>query len=211
MSNGRPSRFITFEGIDHSGKSTQAKQLKRSLDQEGIRCIVTAEPGGSGQLGVEIRRLMMDSNIKRDELTAALMFNADRHEHVRNIIKPTLANGTWVICDRFYDSTMAYQGAGGMVDSAILEQLTAIVCEGMKPDLTILMHNTLREQRGGGARLDYYEQEHKSFEQRVSDYFLEAAKRESDRFVVVEEAGTIERVGERIFAEVKKRFLTPDS
>lgn len=201
------SRFITFEGIDRSGKSTQTKQLKRNLDKAGVRCIVTSEPGGSGQIGATIREMLMNPDIKRNEITAALLFNADRHEHVTSIIQPTLAKGIWVICDRFYDSTMAYQGAGGGVDRKFLEDLNRISCGDLRPDMTILLRGDVDHRLLRSPRLDYYDQGHKAFEKRVSKYFDDIATAELDRFVSIDGSGTVEEVGEAIFAEVKHRFL----
>ena len=199
-------RFITFEGIDRCGKSTQSQELKRSLTKLGTRCLVTAEPGGSGDLGSMLRDILLDPNVERDEITSALLFNADRHEHVQKIILPSLEKGLWVICDRFYDSTFAYQGAGGNVDKELLEQLNQISCGGLVPDLTILLclNPELRVKRS--PKLDFYDQGRKSYEKRIVKCFEKRARDEPDRIKVFDGSLPIKEVSAQILAEVTARF-----
>ena len=201
------SRFITFEGIDRCGKTTQANLLKRNLGRLGIRCLVTAEPGGSGALGAALRELLMDPNLDRDEVTAALMFSADRHEHVLKIIAPTLEKGTWVICDRFTDSTNAYQGAGGNVDEGLLSHLNEVACRGLTPDLTVLLLIDTDKRSKRNPKLDYYDQGRKSFDLRISAAFERFAKEEPDRFLVLDGSKPIQEIADTILAEVNSRFL----
>lgn len=205
MSGGR-GRFITFEGIDRCGKTTQAKLLKRSLIEAGIRSIVTAEPGGSGSLGAALRGLLMDPDIERDEVTAALMFSADRHEHVLKIIAPALEKGDWVICDRFADSTLAYQGAGGNVDESLLRQLSDVACRGIVPELTVLLRIDTERRAKRNPKLDYYDQGRKSFDLRVSEAYERMAEAEPGRFFAVDGNKPIEELAGEILAEVRRRF-----
>ena len=205
------SRFITFEGIDRCGKSTQSKELKRKLDQIGIRCIVTAEPGGSGEIGTIIRDALLNPQLERTEITAALLFNADRHEHVKKIIEPTLAKGIWVICDRFYDSTLAYQGAGGNVDKEVLEQLNNLACGELKPDLTILLELDPEQRFKRSPKLDYYDQGKDEYEAKVTTCFKQLAKEEPQRIMTVDGNAEITEIADIIFNEVKQRFINNDS
>ena len=202
----QPSRFITFEGIDRCGKTTQAKLLKRNLGQLGIRCLVTAEPGGSGTLGNTLRDVLLNPDISRHEVTASLLFSADRYEHVKNIIVPTLEKGIWVISDRFADSTIAYQGAGGNVDMELLRYLTEVATQGTKPDLTILLQLDSEKRTKRNPKLDYYDQGRTSFELRVSSCFAKLAQEEPERFLVIDSSLPIAEVAELIMTAIKKRF-----
>ena len=201
------ARFIVFEGIDRCGKTTQAKLLKRNLGRIGIRCLATAEPGGSGALGAAIRELLMDPDMERDETTAAMMFSADRHEHVLKIIAPTLKKGIWVISDRFSDSTKAYQGAGGNVDMELLETLNTVACRGIVPDLTILLPIDIDNRAKRNPKLDYYDRGRKSYDLRISGAFEAMAKKHPERYLVVDANRPIEEIEEKIFVEIKKRFI----
>ena len=205
---GERGKFITFEGIDRSGKSTQSAVLKRNLDTAGIRCMKTAEPGGSGELGLALRELLLNPDIERDEVTATMLFMADRHEHVKKIIQPTLDKGNWVICDRFLDSTTAYQGGGGNVDRELLATLNKVACRGLAPDLTVLLDIDFDKRYKRSPKLDYYDQGRKSYELRVSKAFKEIAAGEPERFLVVDAAKSVDEVGDEIMAEVSRRFLT---
>lgn len=201
------SRFITFEGIDRCGKTTQAKLLKRNLGRLGVRCLVTAEPGGSGALGASIRDLLMDPDVERDEVTAAMMFCADRHEHVLKIIAPTLEKGIWVISDRFADSTMAYQGAGGNVDTGLLKQLNDVACRGIVPDLTVLLLIDTQKRAKRNPKLDYYDRGQTSYDLRVSAAFDSIAKDEPGRFLVIDGSKPIQEISDIIIGEIQERFI----
>lgn len=199
-------RFITFEGIDRCGKSTQSQELKRNLTRLGTRCLVTAEPGGSGDLGTTLRSILLDPNIERDEITSALLFNADRREHVHKVILPSLAKGMWVICDRFYDSTFAYQGAGGNVAMDLLAQLNQIVCGELKPDLTVLLCLDPEMRVKRSPKLDYYDRGRASYEKRIVKCFEQRAAAEPDRIKAFDGSLPVKEVADQILAEVRARF-----
>lgn len=201
-------RFISFEGIDRCGKSTQARLLKRSLDSYAdITCLLTAEPGGSGELGSALRKIVLDPAIERDEITATLLFSADRHEHVVKTIKPTLDQGRWVISDRYVDSTLAYQGGGGKVPIKLITDLTQIATVGLMPDLTVLLELDSDKRSKRSPKLDYYDQGSNEYDQRVTAVFAALAEQEPERFLVLDGSQDIQTIAKQIMSVVKKRFL----
>ncbi len=204
--NSKRGKLITFEGIDRCGKTTQARLLKRNLDQLGTKCLLTSEPGSSGQLGKALRELLLDPGIERDEVTASLLFAADRHEHIKKVIKPALESGRWVLCDRFADSTLAYQGGGGNVAKSILNTLAEIAVGDCKPDLTFLLTLDTNKRSKRSPKLDYYDQGRKSFEQRVANAFDQLAEKEPERFVVIAGDQPIQRISKQILQAVIERF-----
>ena len=208
--NSKRGRFITFEGIDRCGKTTQVRLLKRNLERiGGANCLLTFEPGGAGKLGQAIRKLLLDPDIERDEVTASLLFAANRYEHVKKIIKPSLVAGRWVLCDRFIDSTYAYQGSGG-VPRELLRTIVDIAMDGCVPDLTVLLTLNSDKRAKRSPRLDYYDQGKKSFEQRVATAFEQLAAEAPDRFIVIDGDQPRQRISKQIMQEVSKRFLASD-
>jgi len=201
-------RFIAFEGGEGAGKSTQANLLAKSLSERGLTVDLTREPGGTP--GAEaIRAMLLDPPLGGWEAEAeALLFAAARSDHVARRIRPALARGEWVICDRFVDSSRAYQGgAGGLGDEAVLT-LHNVGSGGLRPDLTILIQvqgaesvERLRERDGdnsdaiGGRSADYH--------QAVADTFSALAKSDNSRFVVVDGSGSIEQVHQRVLQALK--------
>ena len=138
-------KFIVIEGIDGCGKTTQIKEISTWLPNSGLmekqsRLVKTREPGGS-DFGLKLREILLDNNeiIHPDPLTELLLYSADRSEHISKVILPALNKSDWVISDRFSDSTLAYQGFGRGLDKTIIKQLENIVCQGLKPDLTIFL------------------------------------------------------------------------
>lgn len=201
-------RFISFEGIDRCGKSTQARLLKRTLDGlDDITCLLTSEPGGSGEFGSALRELILDPSLERDEVTATLLFSADRHEHVVKTIKPALDEGRWVICDRYIDSTAAYQGGGGQVPFELIDQLAAIATAGLMPDLTILLELDSEKRQKRSPKLDYYDQGSTDYDDRVNDTFARLAQEQPERFLVLDGSQEIQTIAKQIYSVVKKRFL----
>ena len=131
--------FITFEGIEGCGKTTQVDLLVKYLEEKKISCIKTLEPGGT-DIGQAIRKVLLDSkNTHIAPLTELILYAADRAQHVNEIIKPALDQGKWVVCDRFYDATVAYQGFGRGMNMDLISFLNSLAAEGASPDLTILM------------------------------------------------------------------------
>lgn len=204
-------RFITLEGGEGAGKSTQARRLAAALEARGLSVILTREPGGSE--GAEaVRDLLMHGDQRRWGARAeALLFAAARADHVEKLIAPALAAGTWVICDRYLDSTRAYQGASGIDDAAILA-LHAFGSGGLLPDRTILL--TLPPERGvaratlrDGQRTDRFIARDAAFHARVAAAFDRIAAAEPGRVRRVDADCGAEQVTEAVLAEIAD--LTP--
>lgn len=203
-------RLITFEGGEGCGKSTQIKRLAAALELRGEHFLVTREPGGSP--GAEdIRRLLVEGEPGRwDAITEALLVFAARRDHVERVIRPALAAGQWVLCDRFYDSTTAYQGAGHRVAASTLEELRRIALGNLKPDLTLLLDldidTGLGRARGRGGKETRFERFDRDFHQRVRDGFLSIARAEPDRVRLINAADTQDAVAAAILALVDSCF-----
>jgi dTMP kinase len=200
-------RFITFEGGDGSGKTTQIGSLRGYLEQTGRPCLVTREPGGT-VLGELIRKVLLDSSgHKLAPSTELFLYLADRSQHVNEIIFPALDAGKIVLCDRFTDSTLAYQGYGRGIDLNWLRQLNKAASGMITPDLTFLLDCPVdlglsrthrRESKAGVAREDRFEREKVEFHEKVRAGFLEIARREPLRFRVIDAAMPIEEIAAAI-------------
>jgi len=199
-------RFITFEGIDGSGKTTQFRMLAHWLRERGKDVVETVEPGGTA-IGKQIRRILLDpasADLKpRAEL---LLYFASRAQNVDEVIRPALDAGQTVLCDRFTDSTLVYQGCGRGLDTDVVRDLDRIACRGLKPDVTFLIDIDLetslarakrRNERTGPAesRID---EESAAFHERVRQGYLALAKAEPDRIVVIDGTAGIGEVGQQI-------------
>jgi dTMP kinase len=191
------SLFISLEGPDGGGKSTQARLLVDYLKGRGLNVLLTREPGGT-PIGDQIRRTLMDlGNTGMDPRTEILLFSASRAQIVHQVIRPHLeANGV-VVCDRFYDSTLAYQGYGHGLDLVALRAITDFATGGLRPDLTLLLDLPakagLERRRGGGQwnRLDAYDL---PFHQRVRQGYFELAKAEPERWIKIDALQPVEEV-----------------
>ena len=186
----KTAKFITLEGVDGAGKSTHLTWLADSLRKQGIQVLVTREPGGT-DLGERLRDILLSQSM-RGETEALLMFAA-RLEHIEQVIKPALQQGTWVISDRFSDASFAYQGGGRGVSMEKLEQLERWVHETLQPDLTLLFDlpvEVARQRLSGGAAPDRFEQEKSDFFERVRQAYLERQKRHSARFNLIDATQT---------------------
>jgi dTMP kinase len=215
-------RFITFEGLDGCGKSTQLEKLAAVLRAEGLDVLTTREPGGT-EIGERIRTVLLDSRTAELDPWAemALMF-ASRAQQLAQVIEPALNNGRWVLCDRFTDSTEAYQGGGRQLGSDPVLQVHQVLCRGIWPDLTILMdsdveHSVKRARRRNQAAVDgaqpdenRFEQESQAFFTRVRQAYLAIANRESRRVAVVDARHPSEVVHPEIVSIVRERFLGPE-
>lgn len=204
--------FITFEGVDGCGKSTQAVKLFERLRAEGREVILTREPGGTN-VGVEIRRLLLDARAQEPlaDRTEALLFAADRAQHVASRIRPTLERGGIVVCDRFADSTRAYQGHGRQADLSVIESLIALATDGLSPDLTLLFDLPVEEAQARLARRcgetegetpSRLDAESTAFHERVRQGFLTIAAHEPERFQIFDARSSIEILHETVFASV---------
>ena len=176
--------FITFEGGEGSGKSTQAGVLYRRLLKLGIPALLTHEPGGT-PLGKQLRRWLKGER-EIDPQTELLLFNASRAQLVSQVIRPALEKGTVVICDRFADSTTVYQGYGRGLDFALIEAVNNIATHGLHPDLTVLLDVTVEQGLDRKKLRDRFEREEAAFHQRVRQGYLELAKKEPGRWLVID-------------------------
>ena len=193
-------QFITIEGIECVGKSTNAKFIEIMLNKKGFKTLVTREPGGSG-IGEKIRNILLFE--KKDTLspmTELLLLFAAREKHINEIIKPALENGTWVICDRFTDASFAYQGFGRELGFEKVNQLKALIQKDFEPDLTILLDAPLEviTSRRKLNPNDRFESEDKKFFGRVRNGYLELAKIFEDRVKVIDASQDIEDVQNQI-------------
>jgi dTMP kinase len=214
-------KFITFEGLDGVGKSTQLENLAGWLRERGLDVITTREPGGT-ILGQNLRSVLLSSRTAGLSPLAemALMF-ADRAQHIDEQILPALQRGQWVLCDRFTDSSEAYQGFGRQLGSDAVLTLHKILCHDLKPDLTILMvsdldHNLSRARKRNReqAKLtaddeNRFEKENRAFHQRVLDGFLNIARREPGRMAQVDARDPMAQVQQKILKLVEQRYFFP--
>lgn len=206
-------RFITFEGGEGTGKSTHASMLAERLRTVGVVVQHTREPGGSP--GAEIMRYILLSGAARPlgANAEALLFAAARDDHLTTLIRPALADGKWVVCDRFADSTRIYQGVAGDVDPMAIRALERIVVADTKPDLTFILDVPAKEgmrraakRRSGGEMADRFEAEALAFHERLRDGFLMLAANEPDRCVLIDATTPKQEVGEQIWRVVQKRL-----
>jgi dTMP kinase len=201
--------FISFEGGEGAGKSTQIRRLAERLTADGGDVVLTREPGGSP--GAEqIRDLILNGDADRwSPVTETLLMYAARRDHIERVIRPALDRGAIVLCDRFADSTRAYQGAGGHAPLALIKAMEEHVLAGLKPDLTLIFDMPVADglaraaARGGEAR---FESKGLAFHQRLAEAFLEIAVREPERCVVIEAAGTIDAVWADVWDAVSTRL-----
>ena len=210
MSNGAPGRFITLEGGEGAGKSTQITRLRAWLEGRGKAVVATREPGGSP--GAEmIRKLLVEGPAERwDGITEALLHFAARRDHLRTTVWPALKRGAWLISDRFADSTRAYQGYGHGLDLAMLERLYDVAVGDFRPDLTLILDLPIdvglaraAARRGAETR---YENLPIEFHRRVKAGFLEIAKREPKRCVVIDAAQDIDTLAATIARTVSDQL-----
>jgi len=204
------SKFITFEGGEGSGKSTQVKRLADVLGVAGIDVVTTREPGGAPG-AEEIRNLLVNGDVGRwTPMTEALLNYAARLEHMERTVRPALEAGKWVISDRFADSTTAYQGYGHGLDGENIARLHRLVLGDFKPDLTIILDIDLdtglarAASRGNGE--DRYERMGRYFHERLRKGFLEIAEKEPQRCAIIDGAGDIEAVAAQVCAVVTQRL-----
>jgi dTMP kinase len=202
-------RFITFEGGEGAGKSTQLKRLAERLRARGLDVVATREPGGSP--GAEaIRELVLNGAADRwSPVTETLLMYAARRDHIERVIRPALARGAFVVCDRFADSTRAYQGAAGGTDPALIAALEAQVLDDARPDLTLVFDLdpeaglARAHARGGELR---FESKGLGFHQRLREAFLAIARDEPQRCAVIDAKATIEAVEAAVWEAVRTRL-----
>ncbi len=204
------ARFITFEGGEGAGKSTQARLLATALEKRGIEVVVTREPGGSP--GAEdIRKLLVEGEPGRwDPLVETMMMFAARADHVANTIKPALARGAYVVCDRFTDSTYAYQGAGRGLPRETIRRIESIAVPDLKPDLTLILDlpadtglARTQTRRHGETRFERFDL---AFHERLREAFRDIARHHADRCVLVDATQPQDAVAQEILKIVQQRL-----
>ncbi|HEY3266989.1 MAG TPA: dTMP kinase [Armatimonadota bacterium] len=190
--------FVTFEGPDGSGKTTQASRLAERLRELGRAVVLTREPGGGGPVAESVRNLLLHGAEMAPE-TELLLFFAARAEHVASLIRPALAAGKIVICDRYTDSSLAYQGAGLGVDPALIRALHAIATGDLWPDVTILIDLPPEDGLARQADRNRMEERGLEFATRVRNGFLRLAEAEPNRYRVVDARGSVGQVADRVW------------
>jgi dTMP kinase len=206
-----PGRFLTFEGIEGVGKTTQVARLGEALSARGIAHTVTREPGGT-PLAERIRDLVLNERAENlpDTAELLLMFAA-RSVHLRNLIEPALAEGRWVICDRFTDATYAYQGGGRGLAAAGIATLESLVQGARRPDLTLLLDLPVRagleraQRRGASQPQDRFEAQRVDFFERVRAAYLERAAADPGRVAIIDATLGVDQVAARILAALRGR------
>lgn len=217
MSRGK---FITFEGLDGCGKSTQMEKLVQVLRKEGLDVITTREPGGT-PIGERIRSVVLDSRTHGLAPLAelALMFGS-RAQQIQENILPALERGTWVVCDRFTDSSEAYQGGGRQLGSEAILSLHRVLCGDLQPDLTILMDSDVsasvnrarrrnQQKNDGKGDENRFEKESRVFFTRVRDKYMKIAEREPRRVALIDARSQMEVTHTKIMRAVRERLIEP--
>jgi len=212
--------FISFEGIEGSGKTTHAKHTVRFLQDKGHDCVITREPGGT-RIGKKIRAILLDPLSKdMDPLTELLLYTADRAQHIKEYILPLLSDGKIVLCDRYYDATMAYQGFARGLDIGLIEKIHKLLFDNLKPDITLLLDlppeiglERAWKQINNGNRISHetrFEEERLSFHKKVRAGYLELSRFEPKRFRIIDASKDEHKVREEIIkildAEINRRI-----
>lgn len=203
----RPGLLVTFEGIDGSGKSTQAVLAAAWLKEQGVPVLSLREPGGTA-IGESIRSILLaKANTAMCMETELLLFSAARAQLIREVIKPALAAGTWVVCDRFYDSSTAYQGFGRGIDRTMIHQLQEIATGGLRPDKTFLLDVSipvaLGRLAGRQGKADRLDEEDTEFMVRTRDGYHEILKEEPDRMIRIDADLTEIEIKDQIIRQLK--------
>ena len=200
--------FITFEGIEGCGKTTQIRLLARNLEKQGIACRATLEPGGT-EVGRKIRKILLDSRNKRlTPLAELMLYEADRAQHVEELIKPALSKGLWVLSDRYFDATVVYQGFARGQDRKLIEFLNEKATQGLVPDLTFLLdcpvklgleRATSRNNKGQ----DRFEREKIAFHRKVREGYLELARKDRKRYVIIDARQSVRNLEKEILERMR--------
>ena len=206
--------FITFEGSEGCGKTTQIEALAKALEAKGKTVLITREPGGT-LIGEKIRNLLQDPSLKNEisDMAELLLFSASRAELIASRIQPALKRGEIVICDRFYDSTYVYQGLGRAIGMDIVEQLNQMTVGTLKPDLTILLDldakvGIERAKSRQSGELDRIENESITFFEAVRNGYLELAQKEPERFKTIDGLLSVDTIKEIVWDTVENKFLS---
>lgn len=204
--------FVTFEGIEGCGKTTQIKRFADTLKRQGIPLVTTFEPGGT-RIGNDIRRILLDTrNEDLTPLTELILYAADRAQHIEEVIKPALDRGEWVICDRFVDATLAYQGAGRSQDMRLIQILNEKSTRGISPDMTFLLDCPVemgleramkRNEALSHQGQDRFEKETLDFHSKVRKGYLDLANEHTERFVIIDASLSMDAMEKEIFKHIE--------
>ncbi len=202
-------KFITFEGTEGTGKTTQIRLLQEYLHSQGFNVLVTREPGGT-RVGEQVRTVLLEqTEVPLDARAELLLMFAARAQHLAETIYPALQDGTWVLCDRFTDASYAYQGGGRGISDSDIKEIESVVHPGFRPDLTIVLTcalETALQRVSRRGKKDRFERESEDFFERVHAAYLKLAKRDPERFAVIDTEPDIEEVASRIRQIVNSRF-----
>jgi dTMP kinase len=214
------SCFITFEGVEGCGKTTQIRLLADALSRSGKKILLTREPGGC-PISDKIRAILLDAqNSEMTPKAELLLYAAARAQHIDEVIRPALKSGSIVLCDRFTDATIAYQGFGRALDIGLIRQLNETATSGCRPDITVLidcpvetgLKRAIARIEAGSAsdsnhlREERFERESIEFHQRVRSGYLNLAKESPDRFILIDGAESVDRIAENVFRAVSSRI-----
>ena len=203
------AKFITLEGLEGTGKSTQTAEIADYLRNKGVEVYITQEPGGT-RLGEKIRQWLLDPEHRITEISELLLFYAARMQHIERQIKPALKRGSWVVCDRFMDSSYAYQGGGRNIPLDYIEQLNRMAVS-IKPDLTLLLDMSPKHiwRRINSKNLDRFERENKVFFERVRNAYLQCADNCPERIKIIDAEQSITEVTKMIIEHLKSLTKQP--
>jgi dTMP kinase len=209
--------FITFEGIEGCGKTTQMERFAENLKKHGIPLITTFEPGGT-RIGEDVRRILLDARNKDlSPLAELILIAADRAQHVDQVIKPALDQGKWVICDRFVDATVAYQGIARGQDMRLIQILNEKTSLGIRPDMTFLLDCPVetgleraikRNEAPAHQGQDRFEREAMDFHNKVRKGYLDLANQEKERFVIIDASLSEDEIEKEIFRQIEPFLIT---
>ena len=206
--------FITFEGIEGSGKTTQIQLLKKFFEKMGRSVVLTREPGGT-EIGDKIRKVLLNPEFKNmAPLTELFLYAAARRQHIDQVILPATQEGKIVLCDRYADATVAYQGFGRKIDRKLLDKIHILATDNLKPDLTLLLDchaetglkRAIARETEKNKPEDRFEKEALDFHQRVRNGYLQLAKEEPKRFCVIPANDSVENISKKII-EIMERCL----
>ncbi len=206
MAETKRGKFITFEGCDGSGKSTQARLLYEYLQKSGVECVLTREPGG-GKISESIRSIILDGkNVEMSDECEALLYAAARAQHLKEVVEPALAKGKVVVCDRYVDSSFAYQATARGLGEEFISKINAFALEKYLPDITFFVDLTAEDafkRKHGADENDRLEQAGMAFHQKVYEGFLLRAKNEPERFVRLDGKKSISQLHQEVVEKIK--------